>query len=73
MKLREWVKQHGRGELTRLRAASGVGWASLWRAKRGVAVSYAIAKKISLATNGAVSIAELCDGATVDNEERAAA
>lgn len=62
MRLREWVERRGRGELTRLQLQTRVAYATLHKlASDANVATYATAKKISAATGGAVSIAELCE------------
>lgn len=52
-----------RGELRRLAQESGLDYSTVWRiARRGDRLdSYSKAKRLSAATGGAVSIADLCD------------
>lgn len=62
MRLREWVRSRGRGELTRLMLLTGIAYATLHKlANDQNAARYKTAKKISKATGGSVSIAELCE------------
>lgn len=62
MRLREWVEKRGHGELTRLQHETEVAYATLHKlAHDKHEAAYKTAKKISAATGGAVSIAELCE------------
>jgi hypothetical protein len=62
MRLREWVRKRLRGELTRLQLATGVAYTTLHKlAHDEHEATYETAKKVSAATGGAVSIAELCE------------
>jgi hypothetical protein len=62
MRLREWVENRGRGELVRLMHATRVAYTTLHKlANDQNTARYPTAKKISAATGGAVSIAELCE------------
>lgn len=74
MTLAEWLKAQKRGAATDLRRVAGVGWVTVWRARSGKPVSFRVAEAISVATGGAVSIADLCRGApTRRRRTRAAA
>ncbi|MBN4049550.1 hypothetical protein JYT86_00670 [bacterium AH-315-N03] len=61
MTLDDWLTLRGHGSLSALYRTTGLGWVTLWRARRGRAVSYRTAVKISVATGGAVPVAHLCD------------
>lgn len=62
MTLDQWLSSRPRGALKQLEFAASVGNVTLHKARRGVPLSrYAVAKRISEATGGAVSIAELCE------------
>ena len=63
MNLAAYVKLQGDGEMTRLHRASGVSYTTIWKvAKKGHFLdSYDSAKRLSAATGGVVSIAELCE------------
>lgn len=61
MQFVDWVRGQPRGVLKRIERQQNVGYGTIFRAVRGQAVSFPIAKKLSAATNGAVSIEELCD------------
>lgn len=64
MRFPEWVKQQPRGVLKRIEREHDVGYNTLARLVRGETLSnYTVAKKISDATGGAVSIAEICEAA----------
>ncbi|MCC7542380.1 MAG: hypothetical protein IT379_39545 [Deltaproteobacteria bacterium] len=72
MRFPEWVDSQGHGVMTRIQRDTGVGYTTLMRARRGELIGeYATAKRISEATGGAVSIAELCEPAEAV-EQRAA-
>lgn len=61
MRFPDWVEKQERGTLKRIERQHGVAYMTLMRASQGKAVSYPIAEKLSAATGGEVSIAELCD------------
>lgn len=62
MTFAEWVKDQPYGVLKRLERQHGFGYQTLARVKRGELLKrYDIAKHLSEATGGAVSIAELCE------------
>lgn len=62
MRFDAWVRKQPRGTLKRLERDAGVGYMTLMRAMRGdLIATYAVAKRISDATGGAVSIDELCE------------
>lgn len=62
MRLGQWVKQQGVGELTRLRRETGVAYTTIHLlAHDHHPATYAVAVKLSDATGGAVSVAELCE------------
>lgn len=60
--LHEYLATRPRGELTRIHRATGVAYSWLYRCAVGEHAfsRYSIAKKISDATGGAVSVDELC-------------
>lgn len=61
MRLHEWVACHPRGELARLARDTGLTRNTLWYLAREVRpAKYETAALISRATNGAVSVDELC-------------
>jgi len=63
MRLVEWVKSQPRGEISRIMRRAEVGSSTIVRHLRTgrPIVHYDTAQKISEATGGAVSIAELCE------------
>ena len=64
MHLRDWVRQQvpSRGALTRLQEVTGLAYSTIHAAFRGEPVRlYETARKISEATHGQVSVAELCE------------
>lgn len=62
MRLAAWVKRKGKGAISQLAAASGVTYPTVHAlAHDKQAAEYETAKKISAATDGAVSIPELCE------------
>jgi hypothetical protein len=64
MKLSEFVKEGGRGTKARLSRASGLSWATVHACCKGELIKlYETAKRLSAATDGAVSVAELCEAA----------
>ena len=64
MTLSDWLaledRARGRGALKRLEFATRISYTTLMNAKKGIRVSYDSAQRISMATNGAVTIDELC-------------
>lgn len=61
MRFPDWVKKQPRGALKEIERKYGVAYMTLMRARRGEAVSFQIAQKLTDATAGVVSIEELCD------------
>lgn len=63
MRLREYLADKPHGELTRLAKASDVHYTTLWKiVHRGYRLQdYSKAKAVSLATSGAVTVADLCE------------
>ena len=64
MRLKEYLDSKPRGELARLQERSGVTYGTIWNLanKPGeVLKTYDTAKRLSDATGGAVTIAELCE------------
>lgn len=62
MRLPDWIEQQGRGALSRLSEESGVCYPTVHSIFSGKQTpTYATAKRISDATFGEVSIAELCE------------
>lgn len=62
MTLAEWLKQEGRGALSRLHYDSRVSLPTLRTARDGYRVKMDVAVAISQATQGAVSVASLTSG-----------
>lgn len=61
MDFKTWAEAQSHGVLKRIERETGVGYTTLHRLKRGDRLdSYALAEKVSEATGGEVSIAELC-------------
>jgi hypothetical protein len=72
MRLADWCKQQGHGEKTRLSNTTGVGFnIILYLVARRRAATYRIAKKISDATGGAVTIDELCKPVVLRSKRKA--
>jgi hypothetical protein len=72
MTLADWVKKQGRGAISRLMRETGLAYTTIlaardqrWTARGDTA------RKISEATGGAVSIAELCGAAAAPSKRRA--
>jgi DNA-binding transcriptional regulator YdaS (Cro superfamily) len=64
MRLATWVAQQGRGELTRLRRVTGLSYPTVHAVYSGTQTpTYETAVKISRATGGVVTVAELCEPA----------
>lgn len=61
MRLREWLDADPARTIDKLKMRAGIAYPTAWKAASGRPVSYAVAKKISEATGGAVSIDELCE------------
>jgi hypothetical protein len=62
MRFPEWARQQPRGALKRIERDHGVGYNTLARLMRGETLAnYTVAKKISDATDGAVTVAEICE------------
>jgi hypothetical protein len=78
MTLADWVKEAGRGAMSRLSQSTGVAYSTVHNAVKGQLIKqYDVAKKLSEATDGKVTIAELCEAqaapaAPAATEERAA-
>jgi hypothetical protein len=72
MNLLAYVKLMGTGEMTRLHRASGVSYATIHRIVNDghLMTSYVAAKRLSAATDGAVSVAELCEGPASKPQKR---
>lgn len=61
MYLSEYVTREGRGALSRIQRETGLAYTTVFRAARGRAIKkYEVARRISAATGGAVSVEELC-------------
>jgi len=61
MRLADWVGQNGRGALMRLSERSGICYPTVHAIYSGTQTpKYDTAEKLSAATNGEVTIAELC-------------
>lgn len=63
MRLSAWMKKQEPGTRAKMHRALGQHSGALDRAHRGQRISYANAVRISAITDGAVSIAELCNPA----------
>lgn len=61
MRLKQWVEREGRGEIMRLMRVTGLSYQAVHAIAHGRKSSYDSAERISKATDGAVSIAELCE------------
>lgn len=61
MHFREWAALQSVGVLTRLSREHELAYMTVWKATQGRPVSYRVAKILSEATSGAVSVDELCD------------
>lgn len=62
MRLREWVEKRGRGEISRIVKDTGLAYSTVyWIYKGKTTPEYETAKKISVYTEGQVTIDELCD------------
>lgn len=65
MRFPQWVARQPRGILKRIELEHGVGYNTLARVMRGeILTNYTVAKRISDATSGAVSVPELCEAPT---------
>lgn len=73
MTLKEWVAKQGRGALTRIQESTGLAYSTVLHAVGGNPIEYATAKKISAATGGEVTVADLLEpAAEPEQSERAA-
>ena len=62
MTLKEWCAERGRGECARLARETGVSYKTVRAVAKGAILArYPIAKVLSEATKGAVSVEELCE------------
>jgi hypothetical protein len=59
MRLEEWIEQAGRGELARIQRATGLSYQCVHAVVHGRKPEYDTARRISEATDGAVTISEL--------------
>jgi hypothetical protein len=59
MNFPEWIKREGKGALSRVMYDSRVSYMTVLRARDGHRVKIDIARKLSRATGGEVSVAEL--------------
>jgi hypothetical protein len=72
MTLQEWVKGQSRGALSRLSRETGLAYTTVFGIARGKQrARYESAKLISAATEGAVSISEMCDAPAVASDPSA--
>ena len=72
MHLDEYVARKGRGALERLRKKTELSYGTVFNASKRKPVKYETARRISLATGGEVSIAELCEPAPLSTAEAVA-
>jgi hypothetical protein len=71
MRLAQWVKEQGRGELARLQRVTGLSYPTVHAIYSGTQTpGYATAVKISRATGGVVTVAELCEVAPLPRRKR---
>ncbi len=62
MTLADWVKDAGRGAMSRLSQSTGVAYSTVHNAVKGQLIKqYDVAKKLSDATGGLVTVADLCE------------
>lgn len=61
MRLTDWFKKEGKGAASRLSHSTGVAYTTVLKAAKGELKLYDVAKKLSDATGGEVSVAELCE------------
>lgn len=62
MRFPEWVQSQEKGALKRIEREVGVGYTTLMRLNAGETITrYDVAKRISDATGGEVTVDELCD------------
>lgn len=70
MRFDEWVRTQPRGTLERVKREARCSGMTIWRLKQRQTINdYAMAKRISAATSGAVSVAELCDSDAIAEAE----
>lgn len=71
MRLDEWVRRQGVGELTRLKNKTGLAYTTVHAIYRGAQTpTFASAQALSEATGGVVTIAELCTTAQRPGRKR---
>lgn len=62
MRFTDYVRKHGPETVARVAASSGVSEVTLRNVLRGMLISkYDVARRVSDATGGAVSVKELCE------------
>lgn len=71
MLLSQWIQRQGHGAITRLASATGLNYTTVFYPCHGDPVkTYDVAKRISAATGGLVSIEELCEPAEDTAQKR---
>jgi hypothetical protein len=65
MRFSEYVAREGKGVLSRVMRSTGLAWGTIVKASQGRPVTYPVAKKISDATGGEVSVASLCETGSI--------
>lgn len=74
MRLIDWVKERGKGEQARLKRATGLSYTTIQALVYGrQAAKYETGKLIETATDGAVSVTEVCELPPVKTPRRSAA
>lgn len=64
MRFPEWARAQKSGTLKRIERETGVGYTTLMRLNAGETIArYDVAKRIADATDGAVSVEDLCEAA----------
>ena len=65
MEFSTWVSKQPRGVLKRIEREANVGYTTLHRLMRGERIdSYSLAKRVSDATEGAVTVDDLCEASS---------
>ena len=59
--VKQQIKAGDKGPKTRLMRETGLAWSTIMRAHSRLPLSYPSARKLSEATGGLVSVAELCE------------
>lgn len=61
MRLRDWLDADANRTIQQLARDADIAYPTAWKASQGKPVTYGVAKRLSAATGGEVSIDELCE------------